>query len=127
LEDELNLIEQDLPNPEKKDSENGKETGKTTIPCNFNEAQGFQPVVKGGTNYVDEIHIYNSAYDNASKSSSFDLLQSTQQMNIKLSTPKVFISYSHNLQSPTYKDQILALADRLIEDGIDCNIDVTSQ
>jgi uncharacterized protein YwgA len=123
LEDELNLIEQDLPNPEKKDSENGKETGKTTIPCNFNEAQGFQPVVKGGTNYVDEIHIYNSAYDNASKSSSFDLLQSTQQMNIKLSTPKVFISYSHNLQSPTYKDQILALADRLIEDGIDCNID----
>jgi hypothetical protein len=37
--------------------------------------------------------------------------------------PKVFISYSHNYDLPGYKDQILALADRLRTDGIDCNID----
>jgi SEFIR domain len=37
--------------------------------------------------------------------------------------PKVFISYSHNYECPDYKDRILSLADRLLTDGIDCNID----
>ena len=35
--------------------------------------------------------------------------------------PKVFISYSHDSQ--VHKDRILALADKLRKDGIDCNID----
>jgi SEFIR domain len=34
---------------------------------------------------------------------------------------KVFISYSHDSQA--HKDRILALADQLRDDGIDCNID----
>jgi Phosphorylase superfamily/SEFIR domain len=58
-----------------------------------------------------------------SKAPSFDLPKSTQQMNLESSPPKVFISYSHNLHSATYRDQILELADRLVNDGIDCNID----
>jgi hypothetical protein len=35
--------------------------------------------------------------------------------------PKVFISYSWD--SPKHKDDVLKLADRLRDDGIDCNID----
>ena len=35
--------------------------------------------------------------------------------------PKVFISYSHD--SPEHADQVLALADQLIGDGIDCILD----
>jgi hypothetical protein len=35
--------------------------------------------------------------------------------------PKVFISYSHD--SDQHKDRVLALSDRLREDGIDCIID----
>jgi hypothetical protein len=44
-------------------------------------------------------------------------------MNSESNPPKVFISYSHNYDRPDYKDRILALADRLRTDGIDCNID----
>ena len=44
-------------------------------------------------------------------------------MGIESNLPKVFISYSHNYDRPDYKDRILALADRLRTDGIDCNID----
>jgi hypothetical protein len=44
-------------------------------------------------------------------------------MGIESIPPKVFISYSHNYDLPDYKDRILALADRLRTDGIDCNID----
>jgi SEFIR domain len=44
-------------------------------------------------------------------------------MGIESIPPKVFISYSHNYDRPDYKDRILALADRLRTDGIDCNID----
>jgi hypothetical protein len=35
--------------------------------------------------------------------------------------PKVFISYSHD--SPEHKDRVLALADRLRRDGVNCEID----
>ena len=35
--------------------------------------------------------------------------------------PKVFLSYSHD--SPTHNDRVLALANRLRSDGIDCVID----
>ena len=35
--------------------------------------------------------------------------------------PKVFISYSHD--SPEHEEQVLALSDRLREDGIDCRVD----
>jgi len=44
-------------------------------------------------------------------------------MSIELTTIEVFISYSHNASIASYKDRILALADRLRLDGIDCNID----
>jgi SEFIR domain len=38
---------------------------------------------------------------------------------------KVFISYRHDSQ--THEDRVLALADRLRDDGIDCNIDQYQQ
>jgi len=38
-----------------------------------------------------------------------------------MTTPTVFISYSHD--SPEHADRVLALADRLRQDGIDCTID----
>lgn len=40
---------------------------------------------------------------------------------------KVFISYSHNYDRLNYKAQILALADRLQDDGIDCRVDQYEQ
>jgi SEFIR domain len=46
-------------------------------------------------------------------------------MSIESLPPKVFISYSHDSQS--HNDRVLALADRLREDGIDCNIDQYEQ
>src|SRR5438046_2751140 len=42
-----------------------------------------------------------------------------------MSVPKVFISYSHD--SPDHKDRILALSNRLREDGVDCRIDQYEQ
>ncbi|MBW4540405.1 MAG: TIR domain-containing protein [Myxacorys chilensis ATA2-1-KO14] len=42
-------------------------------------------------------------------------------MNLDSPSPKVLISYSHDSQE--HKDRVLALADRLREDGIDCTID----
>jgi tetratricopeptide (TPR) repeat protein len=42
-------------------------------------------------------------------------------MNPPEKVPRVFISYSHD--SPEYMDQVLALADRLIADGVDCHLD----
>ncbi len=42
---------------------------------------------------------------------------------IQTESPKVFISYSHNVDIPSYKGQIRALADRLIGDGIRTKID----
>jgi SEFIR domain len=46
-------------------------------------------------------------------------------MSIVSLPPKVFISYSHD--SAAHKDRVLALADRLRDDGIDCNIDQYEQ
>jgi SEFIR domain len=36
-------------------------------------------------------------------------------------TPRVFISYSHD--SPEHQDRVLALADQLCADGVDASID----
>jgi formylglycine-generating enzyme required for sulfatase activity/nucleoside phosphorylase len=95
-----------------------------TVKNNDGNAKGFQTIVQGGTAYVGEIHIHNATPDRSSPPpQSFDLPKSTQEMNIGSAPPKVFISYSHNVQSPDYKDRILTLANRLLEDGIDCNID----
>jgi Effector-associated domain 7/TIR domain len=44
-------------------------------------------------------------------------------MCTKLGAIKVFISYSHNTDIPDFRDQILALSDRLRSDSIDCSID----
>jgi SEFIR domain/NB-ARC domain len=44
---------------------------------------------------------------------------------LRLSSPKVFISYSHD--SKAHEDQVLELADRLRREGIDCNIDQYEQ
>jgi nucleoside phosphorylase len=101
-----------------------KVMGNKTIQNNTDNAKGFQTVVQGGTAYVGEIHIHHATGDRSLPPlQSFDLPKSTQAMNQELSPPKVFISYSHNIQSPDYKDRILTLANRLLEDGIDCNID----
>ncbi len=50
-----------------------------------------------------------------------NLPSSTQDMEFRATPPKVFISYSHDSQE--HKERVLALADRLREDGIDSNID----
>lgn len=50
-----------------------------------------------------------------------DLPKSTQVVSFNSPSPKVFVSYSHDSQE--HKDWVLALADRLREDGIDCTID----
>ncbi|NER46072.1 MAG: TIR domain-containing protein [Symploca sp. SIO1A3] len=49
------------------------------------------------------------------------LPESAQTMSSDPTPPKVFISYSHDSQE--HKKRMLALADRLREDGIDSNID----
>jgi nucleoside phosphorylase len=101
-----------------------KVVGNKMIQNNYGDAKGLQTVVQGGTAYVGEIHTHNTTGDRSSPPpQSFDLPKSTQEMNLESSPPKVFISYSHNIQSPDYKDRILILANRLLEDGIDCNID----
>jgi nucleoside phosphorylase len=101
-----------------------KVMGNKTVQNNEGNAKGWQTVVQGGTAYVGEIHIHNATPDRSSPPPpSFDLPKSTQEMKIGLAPPKVFISYSHNVQSPDYKDRMLTLANRLLEDGIDCNID----
>jgi formylglycine-generating enzyme required for sulfatase activity/nucleoside phosphorylase len=101
-----------------------KVMGTKTVQNNEGNAKGWQTVVQGGTAYVGEIHIHHATPDQSSPPpQSFDLPKSTQEMNIESSPPKVFISYSHNVQSPDYKDRMLTLANRLLEDGIDCNID----
>jgi nucleoside phosphorylase len=101
-----------------------KVMGNKTVQNNEGNAKGWQTVVQGGTAYVGEIHIHNATPDRSSPPPpSFDLPKSTQEMNLESAPPKVFISYSHNVQSPGYKDRILILANRLLEDGIDCNID----
>jgi nucleoside phosphorylase len=101
-----------------------KVMGDKTVQNNDGNAKGWQTVVQGGTAYVREIHIHHATPDRSSPPpQSFDLPKSTQEMNIGSAPPKVFISYSHNVQSPDYKDRMLTLANRLLEDGIDCNID----
>jgi nucleoside phosphorylase len=101
-----------------------KITGNKTVQNNDGNAKGSQMVVQGGTAYVGEIHIHHATPDRSSPPpQSFDLPKFTQEMNIESAPPKVFISYSHNVQSPDYQDRILTLANRLLEDGIDCNID----
>jgi nucleoside phosphorylase len=101
-----------------------KVMGTKMVQNNDGNAKGWQTVIQGGTAYVGEIHIHHATPDRSSQSpQSFDLPKSTQEMNIGSAPPKVFISYSHNVQSPDYKDRMLTLANRLLEDGIDCNID----
>jgi nucleoside phosphorylase len=101
-----------------------KVMGNKTVQNNDGNAKGWQTVVQGGTAYVGEIHIHNATPDRSSPPpQSFNLPKSTQEMNIGSAPPKVFISYSHNVQSPDYQDRMLTLANRLLEDGIDCNID----
>ncbi len=91
---------------------------------NTDHAKGWQTVVQGGTAYVGEIHIHNSPPDQSSPPAPFfDLPRTTQDVNLESHPPNVFISYSHNVDILGYKNQILALANRLIEDGINCEID----
>ena len=101
-----------------------KVMGDKMVQNSEGNAKGWQTVVQGGTAYVGEIHIHQATPDRSSPPPpSFDLPKSTQEMNLESAPPKVFISYSHNVQSPDYKDRILTLANRLLEDGIDCHID----
>lgn len=48
-------------------------------------------------------------------------MEANKIASLKHDHPKVFISYSHDLQE--HKDRVLHLSDRLRADGIDCNID----
>ncbi len=99
-----------------------------TVQYNADNAQGFQTVVQGGTVYVGETHIHGTAPEKSSPStSSFEPVKSTQNMNTESMPSKVFISYSHNYNRADYKAQILALADRLRDDGIDCSVDQYEQ
>lgn len=52
---------------------------------------------------------------------SLNLPNSAQDNELGVASPKVFISYSHDSQE--HKERVLALADRLREDGIDSSID----
>jgi nucleoside phosphorylase len=52
---------------------------------------------------------------------SLNLPNSAQDNELGAASPKVFISYSHDSQD--HKERVLALADRLREDGIDSSID----
>ena len=52
---------------------------------------------------------------------SLNLPSSAQDNELGAASPKVFISYSHDSQE--HKERVLALADRLREDGIDSSID----
>jgi hypothetical protein len=45
--------------------------------------------------------------------------------NRPMVAPRVFISYTHD--SPEHKDRILALSDRLRQEGVDCSIDQYEQ
>ncbi len=85
-------------------------------------ARGWQTVVQGGTAYIGEIQMNQGAVlNNQSSTIPLDLPRSAQVMNLDMTSPKVFISYSHDSQE--HKDRVLDLADRLREDGIDCTID----
>jgi nucleoside phosphorylase len=57
----------------------------------------------------------------AQQSQSFDLPKSTQDLNFASNPSKVFISYSHD--SEAHRERVLAIADRLRDDGIDCRLD----
>lgn len=100
--------------------------GKTTrrdgmVQSNTDNAKGWQTVVQGGTAYVGgKSHIHGATAEN-SPSNPLVLPESAQKMNLDSPSPKVFISYSHDSQE--HKDRVLALADRLREDGVDCTID----
>ena len=88
---------------------------------NVGHAKGWQTVVQGGTAYIGEIHIHETTAENLPPANPLVLPKSSQEMNLDAASPKVFISYSHDSQE--HKDQVLELADRLREDGIDCTID----
>ena len=88
---------------------------------NVSNAKGWQTVVQGGTAYIGEIHIHEGTAQNLPPANPLVLPKSAQAMNLDSTSPKVFISYSHDSQE--HKDRVLELADRLREDGIDCTID----
>lgn len=94
--------------------------GDAMVQSNADNAKGWQTIVQGGTAYVGEIHIHGANTEN-SPSNPLVLPESAQKINLDSPSPKVFISYSHDSQE--HKDRVLALADRLREDGIDCTID----
>jgi nucleoside phosphorylase len=105
-----------------------KVMGNKTVQNNDGNAKGFQTIVQGGTVYVGETHFHGTTPDKPTQStSSFEPPKSTQNINTESMLSKVFISYSHNYDRPDYKAQILALADRLRNDGIDCSVDQYEQ
>jgi nucleoside phosphorylase len=57
----------------------------------------------------------------AQQSQAFELPKSTQDLNLASNRSKVFISYSHD--SEAHRERVLAIADRLRDDGIDCRLD----
>jgi nucleoside phosphorylase len=91
--------------------------GNQTIQNNTDNAQGFQTSVHAdGTANINDNQPPNHP---AIKSSATP--QSVKGMNQQSTTPKVFISYSHD--SETHRNKVLELADRLRTSGISCQID----
>lgn len=76
--------------------------------------------------YHPEQRLITTTSETSSSSSqqaalTLNLPVSTQYNELGAASPKVFISYSHDSQE--HKERVLALADRLREDGIDSSID----
>ena len=57
----------------------------------------------------------------AQQSPAFELPKSTHDLNLESNSSRVFISYSHD--SAAHRERVLAIADRLRDDGIDCRLD----
>ncbi len=77
---------------------------------------------------MGETHIHGTAPDKPTQSTSLcEPPKLAQNMNTESVQHKIFISYSHNYDRADYKAQILALADRLRDDGIDCSVDQYEQ
>src|SRR5450755_3721350 len=50
-----------------------------------------------------------------------DILNECEQDEVMTSVPRVFVSYTHD--SPAHLNRVLALSNRLREEGVDCRID----
>jgi len=97
--------------------------GYQEIAANHASAFAFELLTKyrleqsSGTTTTSQATLFPSQQTDLS----LNLPSSAQDNELGSDSPKVFISYSHDSQE--HKERVLALADRLREDGINSNID----